>query len=42
VVASAPVIDNIYAATDLPQGDAVTVAALDASGKVIYERPLDR
>jgi hypothetical protein len=40
VIASTPVVDNLYAGANLPQGDAVAIAALDASGNVVYRQPL--
>jgi hypothetical protein len=41
VIASAPVIDNVYAEADPPAGGAA-VEALDAEGTVVYERSFDQ
>jgi hypothetical protein len=37
---STPVVDGLYAATDIPQQPAAAIVGLDASNNIIYRRPL--
>ena len=40
VIYSAPVEQNVYAATDLPQNPAMAIVAYDSSGGIVYRRQL--
>lgn len=39
---SAPVVDNVYAVSGVPETDATTIVAYDASGNVLYRRDLSQ
>jgi hypothetical protein len=41
-IVSAPVADNLYAATDIPQVAAAAIVAYDAEGHVVYRKELQR
>jgi hypothetical protein len=41
-IVSAPVVDNLYAATDIPQVAVAAIVAYDADGHVVYRKELRR
>jgi hypothetical protein len=41
-IVSAPVVDNLYAATDIPHVAVAAIVAYDADGQVVYRKELQR